>query len=112
MGRWMHIREELPLTLPSPVSVRRSDTERMEAQLAEWAAIIAQCRASAYRAAGGTRIELDRLADELQFLRNEAGAQVMLLKRSMDIDWEGSVAALDRSWRTIRTTFRKAEARF
>jgi hypothetical protein len=108
----MHTREDSPPTLPSPVSRRRSDTERLEAQLAEWAAIIAQCRASAHRATAGTRIEFDRIADELQLLRNEAGAQVMLLKGSMDLDWEDSVSALERSWRAVRTAFQKAEAKF
>lgn len=101
-----------PPNHPTPVSRRRSDSERLEAQLAEWSAVIAQCRASAHRAAGGSRIEFDSIADELQLLRNEAGAQVMLLKGSMDLDWEDSVSALDHSWRTIRTAFQKAEARF
>src|SRR5450631_969177 len=104
----MRTQEVAPPKHPSPVSRRRSDTERLEAQLAEWTAIIAQCRASANRAGADARIEFDKIADELQLLRNEAGAQVMLLKGSVDLDWEGSVSALDRSWRRIRTAFQKA----
>ena len=105
----MHIREVPPSHHPSAVSTRRTDTERLEAQLAEWTAIIAQYRASAKRARADLRTEFDRIADELQFLRNEAGAQVMFLKCSIDPDWEGSVAALDRGWRTIRSAFQQAE---
>ena len=97
---------------PSTVSRRRADTERLEAQLAEWTAIIAQYRASAKRAGADTRLEFDRIADELQLLRNQAGAQVMLLKGAMDLDWEELVAGLDRSWGRIRSTFQKAEAKF
>jgi hypothetical protein len=108
----MRTQEVSPPKHPSPVSRRRADTERLEAQLAEWAAIIAQCRASAHRATAGARIEFDRIADDLQLLRNEAGAQVMLLKGARDLDWEDSVSALDRSWRTVRSTFQKAEAKF
>jgi hypothetical protein len=98
--------------LPSPVSRRRADTERLEAQLAEWSAIIAQYRASAKRAGADTRFEYDRLADELQRLRNQAGAQVMLLKGAMDFDWENSLAELDRSWGRIRSIFQQAIAKF
>ena len=79
--------------------------------MAEWTATIAQFRARAKRAGANTRIEFDRIADELQCLRNEAGAQVMLLKGSIDLDWEASISALERSWRSIRSSFQKAEAR-
>lgn len=97
---------------PSSVSRRRVDTERLEAQLAEWTAIIAQYRASAKRAGTDSRLEFDRIADELQLLRNQAGAQVMLLKGAMDFDWEDSVADLDRSWSRIRSIFQHAVAKF
>jgi len=106
----MHTREVPPPHHPSAVSTRRTDTERLEAQLAEWTAIIAQYRAHAKRARADLRLEFDRIADQLQFLRNEAGAQVMLLKGSIDPDWEDSVARLDRGWGSIRSTFRRAEA--
>ena len=86
--------------------------ERLEAQLAEWTAIIAQFRARAKRSATGTGIAFDRTADELQFLRNMAGVQVVLLKNSEDPDWEDSVSELDRQWEPLRTSFQQAEARF
>jgi hypothetical protein len=84
----------------------------LEAQVAEWTAIIAQYRASAKRAGADSRLEFDRIADELQLLRNQAGAQVMLLKGAMDFDWEDSVSDLDRSWGRIRSIFQQAEAKF
>lgn len=93
-------------------SNRRSDTERLEAQLAEWTAIIAQFRARAKRSTLVTGLEFDRIADELQLLRNEAGTQVTLLKGSLELDWEDSTRQLDRQWRPIRSAFREAEARF
>jgi hypothetical protein len=108
----MRVKEEPPPNHPSSASRRRAESERLEAQLAEWTAIIAQYRARAKRAEAEARVEFDRIADELQLLRNEAGAQVMLLKGSFDLDWEGSVTDLDRSWGNIRSTFRKAEAKF
>jgi xanthine dehydrogenase molybdopterin-binding subunit B len=107
----MQTRACSPPKLPSASSRRRSDSERLEAQLAEWTAVIAQCRASAHRAAADARIEFDRIADELQLLRNEAGAQVTILKGSMDLDWEDSVSALECSWQTVRSTFQAAEAK-
>ena len=106
----MHTREVPPPHHPSAVSTRRTDTERLEAQLAEWTAVIAQYRAHAKRAQADLRLEFDRIADQLQLLRNEAGAQVMLLKGSIDPDWEDSVAGLDRGWGSIRSTFQRAEA--
>ena len=108
----MRTAEEALQKHPSTVSRRRADTERLEAQLAEWTAIIAQYRASAKRAGADTRLEFDRIADELQLLRNQAGAQVMLLKGAMDLEWEELVAGLERSWGRIRSTFQKAEAKF
>ena len=108
----MPVRENSPSKHPSSFSRRRADTERLEAQLAEWTAIIAQFRARAKRSATDTGIAFDRTADELQFLRNEAGVQVMLLKGSVDLDWEDSVSELNRQWGHIRTTFQQAEARF
>ena len=112
MDQWMRTTEAPARQHPSSVSRRRADTERLEAQLAEWTAIIAQYRATAKRAGADTRLEFDRIADELQLLRNQAGAQVMLLKGAMDLDWEELVAGLDRSWGRIRSTFQKAEAKF
>ena len=97
---------------PSIFSRRRADTERLEAQLAEWSAIIAQCRAGANRAVSKVRVEFDRTADELQRLRNEAGIQVMNLKTAVDFGWEDSVSELDRSWEPIRITFQRAVAKF
>lgn len=112
MDRWMRTLEAPARHHPSSVSRRRVDTERLEAQLAEWTAIIAQYRASAKRAGTDSRLEFDRIADELQLLRNQAGAQVMLLKGAMDFDWEDSVADLDRSWSRIRSIFQHAVAKF
>lgn len=108
----MHTRVASPPTQPSLASRRRADLERLEAQLAEWTAIIAQGRASAKRSAAATRSEFDRVADELQVLRNEAGARVMLLKGAIDLDWEAAVSGLDHAWGPLRATFQKAEARF
>ncbi len=108
----MQTRVTSPPKQPSSASRRRVDLERLEAQLAEWTAIIAQCRASAKRAAAGAQGEFDRIADDLQLLRNEAGAQVMFLKSAIDLDWEASVSGLDHAWGSLRATFQKAEARF
>jgi hypothetical protein len=82
----------------------------LEAQLAEWTAVIAQYRASALRAAADTRLAFDRTADELQRLRNQAGNQVLLLKGAPDHDWEALVAGLDRSWSGLRAAFQRALA--
>ena len=108
----MRTAEDALQKYPSSVSRRRADTERLEAQLAEWTAIIAQYRASAKRAGEDSRLEFDRIADDLQLLRNQAGAQVMLLKGVMDFEWEDSVSDLDRSWSRIRPTFQQAMAKF
>lgn len=107
----MHTRVEFPPDHLSPASRRRADAERLEAQLAEWTAIIAQCRSSAKRAGADTRPEWDHMADELQRLRNQAGAQVMLLKGSPDHAWEDSVTDLDHAWVRIRSVFHEAESR-
>ncbi len=100
-----------PRKQPSSLSKRRADTERLEAQLAEWTAVIAQLRSHAKRSEAGTRIGVDQIADELQLLRNQAGAQVMLLKGSPDLDWEVSMSDLDRSWGGIRSAFQEVEVR-
>jgi hypothetical protein len=108
----MRTLEEPSLKATSPVSRRRADTERLEAQLAEWTAIIAQYRAGAKRAGADRQRELDRIGDELQLLRNEAVVQIRFLKGTTDLDWEASVSALDRSWGAIRSTFQKADPRY
>lgn len=107
----MRTREATTPKPPSAFSRRKADTERLEAQLAEWTSVIAQYRANALRGAVGCRPELDRLADELQLLRNEAGIQYLLLKDSSDLAWGTSVADLDQSWDCIRPSFLKAAAR-
>jgi len=100
-----------PARAPSP-SERRADTERLEAQLAEWSAVIAQYRARAKRAEGASRAQWDGIADALQRHRNQAGAQVMLLKNSGDGLWEVLKSDLECSWQDIRAAFRAAADRF
>ena len=106
----MRVKENFPPPPPSSFSRRKADTERLEAQLAEWTATIAQARARAKRSKPDTGLEFDRIADELQLLRNEAGALVMRLKGSAGLDGEGLWAELDNRWELIRTRFRRAEA--
>ena len=95
---------------PSAFSRRKADIERLEAQLAEWTAVIAQYRANALRGTAGSHLAFDPLADELQRLRNQAGTQLLLLKDTPDLAWATSVATIDRSWDSIRSTFRRAVA--
>ncbi|WP_243287811.1 hypothetical protein [Geothrix terrae] len=106
----MRVNEGVPLPPPSSFSRRKADTERLEAQLAEWTATIAQARARAKRCRSDTGLEFDRIADELQLLRNEAGAQVMRLKGSTGLDGEGLLTELDNRWELLRTRLRRAEA--
>lgn len=94
----------------TPPSQRRADIERLEAQLAEWTACIAQYRASAKRADAKVRTELDRITDDLQRRRNEAGAQVMLLKGSSDAQWDDLRLELEHAWEDVRRAFRKGYA--
>jgi hypothetical protein len=101
----MRTREATLPKPPSAFSKRRADTEKLGAQLAEWTAVITQYRANALRAGAENRMEFDRRADELQQLRNQAGHQVLLLKDAPDLDWEASVADLDRSWDSLRLAF-------
>jgi hypothetical protein len=108
----MRTRMVSPPRHPSPLSKRRADTERLEAQLAEWTAVIAQLRSRAKRSEAEARVRMDRIADGLQLLRNQAGTQVMLLKSSLDLDWEVSVSDLDRSWGGIRSAFQEVEASY
>ncbi len=96
----------------TPPSQRRADIERLEAQLAEWTASIAQYRASAKRADAKVRGELDRITDELQRQRNEAGAKVMLLKGASEAQWGALKSELEHSWEDTRRIFQKAMARF
>jgi len=93
-------------------SSRRADLERFEAQLAEWTALIGQYRAAARRADIRVRSGLDRITDDLQFLRNEASAQFMRLKSSADAEWEPERERLECAWRAVQVSFRKAEGRF
>ncbi|WP_243304873.1 hypothetical protein [Geothrix oryzisoli] len=106
----MRAKEDSPLPPLSTFSRRKADTERLEALLAEWTATIAQARARAKRCRPDTGLEFDRIADELQLLRNEAGAQVMRLKGSTGLGGESLLAELDNRWTLIRTRLRRAEA--
>lgn len=99
-----------PPCMPIP-SVRRAELERFEAQLAEWTALIGQLRASARRGGGRDRLELDGLTDQLQRLRNEAGAQVLRLKAAADAEWDQERTGLEEAWQSIHASFRKARAR-
>jgi len=80
--------------------------------VAEWTALIGQYRASARRVEAQARLELDRITDDLQMQRNEASAQVMRLKTSVEAEWEHGKAELEEAWQAIRSSFRKARARF
>jgi len=91
---------------------RRADTERLEAELAEWTAVIASYRARAKRAEAGARFELDRVTDELQARRKIAGEQEQRLRKASDSRWERAKVELERSWVDIREAFRSAADRF
>jgi hypothetical protein len=108
----MHAQEKTPSCDTTFFANRRVELERIEAQLAEWTALIGQYRASARRVETPARAELEAITDELQFQRNEAGAQVMRLKGSADAEWEHEKAQLDRSWQAVRSSFQKARDRF
>lgn len=108
----MHISEKAPPPGTTTASNRRADLERFEAQLAEWTALIGQYRATARRAGVQVRAGLDRITDDLQFQRNEASAQFMRLKSATDAEWEPERERLERTWRTVQASFRKAEGRF
>jgi len=104
--------EQAPPPRATTLAGRRADLERFEAQVAEWTALIGQYRASARRVEIQARLELDRITDDLQRQRNEASAQVMRLKRSVEAEWEHGKAELELAWEAIRSSFRKAGGRF
>jgi len=108
----MHTQERTPSRATTFIANRRVELERIEAQLAEWTALIGQYRASARRVETLARAELDAITDELQLRRNEAGAQVMRLKGSADAEWEHEKAQLERAWQAVRSSFQKARDRF
>lgn len=108
----MRTAEKAPPPIRTLGSNRRADLERFEAQLAEWTALIGQYRANARRAEVRARVELDRLTDELQLLRNEAGAQILRLKGAAEAEWEHERSKLEGAWEAIHASFRKARARF
>lgn len=93
------------------LATRRADLERYEAQVAEWTALIGQYRANARRLERPARLELDRITDELQLLRNEASAQMLRLKGSLEAEWDHDKAELEQAWQAIRSAFWKAGAR-
>jgi len=101
----------LPLG-PTLQSSRRAELEQLEAQLAEWTALIGQYRANARRMEAQSRLELDSITDELQLRRNEANDQVMRLKVAADAEWEREKSQMERTWEAIRISFRKARARW
>lgn len=88
------------------------ELERLEAQLAEWTALIGQYRATARRVELEVQPELDELTDGLQLRRNEAGAQVLRLKEAADAEWEHEKARLEASWLAVRAAFQRVKARF
>jgi hypothetical protein len=108
----MHTSEKTPPPPATTPSRRRTDLERFEAQLAEWTALIGQYRAAARRADARVRLGLDRITDDLQFLRNEASAQFLRLKSAADAEWESERERLERSWQAVQSSFRRAEGRF
>ena len=105
------IEESTPASTTS-LARRRADLERYEAQVAEWTALIGQYRAGARRLGTPDRLALDHITDELQLRRNEASAQVLRLKNSVETEWEHEKAELEQAWQAIRFVFRKAKARF
>lgn len=108
----MRTTEQAPPPSTATLASRRADLERFEAQVAEWTALIGQYRASARRVEVQARLELDSITDELQLQRNEASAQVMRLKSSMEAEWEHEKAELEQAWQAVRSSFQKAKARF
>ena len=108
----MRAAERVPLPPAGTSASRKADLERFEAQVAEWTALIGQCRAGARRSGAQERQELEGLADELQVRRNEASAQVARLRTCLEAEWEHEKAALERAWRGIHASFREAGARF
>ena len=108
----MHMKEQSPVFGTTTLAHRRAELERLEAQVAEWTALIGQCRACARRVEDAARVELERITDELQRQRNEASVQVMRLKSSTEAEWEQDKAELEQAWQAIRSSFQKAQARF
>lgn len=112
MGSLVRTLENASAKNASSGAARRVDLEKFEAQLAEWTASIAQYRACARRAEAEARMEYEKITEELQRQRNEAGAQVLRLKASPDAHWDELKSDLDRSWKGIRIAFQKAATRF
>jgi len=107
----MHMKEQSPVFGTTTPAHRRAELERLEAQVAEWTALIGQYRARARRAEHQARVELERITDDLQRQRNEASAQVMRLKSSTEAEWEHDKAELEQAWQAIRLSFRESKGR-
>ncbi|GLH73593.1 hypothetical protein GETHLI_20950 [Geothrix limicola] len=108
----MRAHEMAPSIGVASASTRRMELERFEAQLAEWTALIGQCRAHARRSAPQVQVELDHLTDELQLQRNAASVQLLRLKHAADTEWESEKAQIEAVWRAVRASFQKIRASF
>lgn len=91
---------------------RKAYEEKLDAQLEEWSAQIAQLKARADKARAEVKIEYYKTIETLQHRQDEASAKLHELKSSGDEAWEDLKAGAEKAWAEIKTAFHEAASKF
>ena len=91
---------------------RKAYEEKLDAQLEEWSAQIAQLKARADKAKAEAKIEYNKAIEALQRRQDEATAKVHELKTAGDEAWEDIKTGSEKAWAEVKAAFHSATSKF
>ena len=91
---------------------RKAYEEKLDAQLKEWSAQIAQLKARAGKATSEVKIEYNKTIEALQFKQDEARKKLHELKNAGDEAWEDVKTGAEKAWAEVKTAFHSAASKF
>ncbi len=86
--------------------------EKLEAQLREWTAKIAELKAKADKAKAEVKMEYVEQIEKLRIQQAAAEAKLQELRQSGEQAWEDLKPGLERAWKELKTAVDHARSRF
>ena len=91
---------------------RKAYEEKLDAQLEEWNAQIAVCKARADKAKAEAKIEYYKTIEVLQHKQDEGRTKLNELKTAGDEAWEDLKTGAEKAWNEVKTAFHEATSKF
>ncbi len=86
--------------------------EKLEAQLREWTAKIAELKAKADKAKAEVKMEYVEQIEKLRIQQAAAEAKLQELRQSGEQAWEDLKPGLERAWKELKTAVDHARSKF